>query len=82
MRKIKYFTASWCTPCKMLKPIMQDMMSEGYNIEMIDIDENVDEPGKYGVRSVPTCIVMEGDTELTRWSGIKQKTEIAKLYNV
>jgi thioredoxin 1 len=81
MRKIKYFTASWCAPCKMLKPIMMDMISEGYNIDVIDIDENIEEPGQYGVRSVPTCIVMDGDTEITRWSGVKQRTEIMQLYN-
>ena len=38
MKSAKYFTASWCGPCKMFKPIIQEAVSEGHSIEILDID--------------------------------------------
>ena len=61
MKTAKYFSATWCGPCKQFKPIMEELASEGYNIEFIDGDDNKEEAMKYNIRSVPTTIILEGE---------------------
>jgi thioredoxin 1 len=68
MKKIaKYFTAPWCGPCRMYKPVVQEVISEGHAIEEVNVDENQDEAAKYGVMSVPIILILEVNT--------KKKTE-------
>ena len=58
MRKVLRFTASWCGPCKALASIL-DQIDTKMPIEVIDIDENTEMAVKYGVRSVPTLIIID-----------------------
>ena len=39
MKTAKYFTATWCGPCKMFKPLAMELKEEGYSIDIIDMDE-------------------------------------------
>ena len=59
MKVAKYFSATWCGPCKQFKPIMEELSNEGYNIEFIDGDENRDLAIEYNIRSIPTTIIEE-----------------------
>ena len=59
MRVAKYFSATWCGPCKAFKPIMEELVEEGYEIQFIDIDDNMGLAKQYNVRSVPTTIIEE-----------------------
>ena len=59
MRTAKYFTATWCGPCKAFKPIMNEIQSEGYSVEIIDLDSNQALANQYNVRSVPTTVIEE-----------------------
>ena len=82
MKTAKYFSATWCGPCKQFKPIMKELASEGYNIEFIDGDENKEEAIKYNIRSVPTTIILEGENfsyhETNRIVGVRSKEEMIK----
>jgi len=82
MKTAKYFSATWCGPCKQFKPIMEELASEGYNIEFIDGDENPEEAMKYNIRSVPTTIILEGEAfsyhETSRIVGVRTKEEMIK----
>ena len=40
MKTAKYFTATWCGPCKAFKPVMNEIKGEGYSIQFIDADDN------------------------------------------
>ena len=83
MKTAKYFSATWCGPCKTFKPIMKELASEGYNIEFIDGDENPNEAMKYNIRSVPTTIILEGESfsyhETNRIIGVRSKQEMIKV---
>ncbi len=54
---IKFFNAKWCGPCKQMKPHIDELISEGYNILLIDVDEQPELAQEYNVRGVPTLVV-------------------------
>ena len=78
MKTAKYFSAAWCGPCKQFKPIMQELLDEGYNIEFIDGDENKEVAIEYNIRSIPTTVIEENGKEINRIVGVKSKEEIIK----
>ena len=82
MKKILRFTASWCQPCKGLEMNLNSAKIV-MPIEVIDIDENEDFAMKWQVRSVPTLLMLDGETEVKRITGIlstKQLEEWANIY--
>jgi len=81
MKQILYFTATWCGPCKMLKPKIQAMQSQ-LPITILDVDTNADAVGKYSIRNVPTIIVTNGSNEIGRLVGNNITQErIVELFN-
>ncbi|MCW3837867.1 thioredoxin [Sphingomonas canadensis] len=56
------FWAEWCGPCKMIGPALEELSEElGDQVQIVkvDIDENPEAPGKYGVRGIPTMILFK-----------------------
>ena len=80
MRKILYFTASWCAPCKALSPIMDSLQGQ-INFDKIDVDSNTDLSTQYGVRGVPSLVLLENDNEVGRIVGVQTKEQILNFYN-
>jgi thioredoxin 1 len=76
--KILRFTASWCNPCKTLASNLEKINTH-IPIEVVDIDIHTEVALQYGVRSVPT-LVMLGDTdvELKRIVGVKTIPDLEK----
>ncbi len=64
MKQLWYFSAPWCGPCKMFGPTMDRVASQGIQVNKINIDYEADAVTKYGVRSVPTTILVENGKEL------------------
>ena len=64
------FWAEWCGPCKMIGPALEeisDELADKVTIAKINIDENPDAPGKYGVRGIPTMILFKnGEVSATK----------------
>jgi len=77
MRVLK-FSASWCNPCKNLQKSLQeneDVLK--YKVEDIDIDESLEESQKYGIRSVPTVVLLDDDNkEVARSTDIKSANQL------
>ena len=73
MKQAKYFTASWCGPCKAFKPIIEELIEEGQPIEILDVDEYQDLAAYFKILSVPTTIILDNDQELERFVGAKTK---------
>ena len=66
---MKYFTAAWCAPCKLFKPVMNEISLEGYSVQFINIDQQQDLTAKHNVRSVPTVIIEENGIEVDIFVG-------------
>lgn len=72
------FFATWCGPCKMLTPTLEEIASENddFIVGKVDIDEAFDLARTYGVMSVPTMIVFKDGLETERMVGLRNKSAI------
>jgi len=80
MKKILYFTAAWCAPCKALSPVMDSLQGQ-INFDKIDVDTNTDLSAQYGVRGVPSLVLVENGNEIGRLVGAQTKETILNFYN-
>jgi thioredoxin 1 len=81
MKKILYFSAAWCGPCKTLGPIIESLTGE-INYQKIDVDQNQDLSIQYGVRNIPTLILLDENGEVKgRKVGLQTKQDILSFYN-
>ena len=75
MKKILRFTASWCQPCKALAKNLE-IANVGLPIEVIDIDVHDTLAIEYGIRGVPTLVMMDENIEVKRIVGSKTVNEL------
>ena len=74
------FYASWCGPCKMLAPILEEISKEvDVQICSVDVDDNFDLAKSYGVMSVPTLILFNNGIDVKRAIGLKNKDFILDM---
>jgi thioredoxin 1 len=76
VKTIKYFSATWCGPCKTFKPVMNEVVDEGHSVQFIDIDQQQDLAARYNVRSVPTTIIEKNGIEVDRFIGSVSKQQV------
>ncbi|MEM1397106.1 MAG: thioredoxin, partial [Pseudomonadota bacterium] len=73
------FWAEWCGPCKQIGPALEelsDQYGEQVKIVKINIDENPETPGRFGVRGIPTLMVFKGGELLSTKVGAAPKSDI------
>lgn len=77
-RAILKFGADWCRPCKTMAPIIKEVAAATDSVAVIEIDteESPDVTSKFGVRGLPTLVLVEGDRELARHTGTMQKSQL------
>jgi thioredoxin-like negative regulator of GroEL len=80
MKQIWYFTADWCAPCKALGPTM-NRVAEQVQVNKINIDYEADVVQKYGVRNIPTVILVENGQEVRRFSGNRSYNDVMSFVN-
>jgi thioredoxin 1 len=76
------FTAEWCGPCRMMKPILHDLhqkMGDKVRILKIDVDRNPAAAGSYRVSGVPTLILFKNGNILWRQSGVVPANQLEKV---
>ncbi|MGD8426706.1 MAG: thioredoxin [Balneolaceae bacterium] len=76
------FYADWCGPCKMMKPILQDVKKKVGNkatIVKIDVDRNQEAAVKYQIRGVPTLMLFKNGEIKWRQAGVVQANQLERI---
>ena len=75
------FNATWCGPCRMLAPIIEEIKEERKDIKVlsIDVDDETDLAREYGIMSIPCLIIFENGKEINRAVGFKSKEDIEEM---
>lgn len=75
------FWATWCGPCRMVAPIVEEIAAERKDILVgkINVDEEMELAVKFGIISIPTLIVMKNGEVVKKAVGYMPKAEILKL---
>lgn len=78
------FFATWCGPCRMLSPIVEDIAAKSdgsYAVYKVDIDEAGDIAMDFGIMSVPTLILFKNGVEAARMIGVQPKATLLNAIN-
>ena len=78
------FWATWCGPCKMIAPIVEEIAAERNDITVvkIDVDQEMDLAVQFGITSIPTLILMRNGEVVATMVGYRPKADILKLLDV
>ena len=77
------FFATWCGPCKMLGPVLEEMASERSSVKIVkvDIDEAMELARRYGIMSVPTMLLFKDGKLVDQVTGFMPKMELTNWIN-
>jgi thioredoxin 1 len=80
------FWAPWCGPCKVMGPVIDQLIEkyadlENVVIRKVNADEAPDETASHGIRSIPTLVFKKDGQEFNRLTGIKKSTELEAIIN-
>jgi thioredoxin 1 len=80
---IMYFSAAWCGPCKMFKPIVQKVSQDlGTYVNYVDVDQNPDLVKKHSISSVPTIVITDDDgNQVFRQSGVIPTDQLINAFS-
>ena len=82
MKKILYFSAPWCGPCKQFGPVMDRISQTGILVEKVNVDNAPAVAAAYNVRSVPTVVVVDrSGNETGRSVGMLSENQVRQLFN-
>ena len=76
------FWATWCQPCKMIAPVVEELAGEHSGkvvFVKLDVDNNRQTAAKYGVRGVPTLMMFKGGTVVDQVVGAQSKTRLQEM---
>lgn len=74
------FFATWCGPCRMQTPIMEELEKKyagRIEIKKIDVDRNMELANRYNIMVVPTIVLEKDGREVRRWLGVTSKEELS-----
>ncbi|MGM9606481.1 MAG: thioredoxin [Oscillospiraceae bacterium] len=75
------FWASWCGPCRMVSPIVDEIAAERNDVKVgkINVDEQPELAGQFGVMSIPTLVVMKDGKIINQMVGARPKSQILTM---
>ena len=78
------FWAPWCGPCKMIAPVLDELAPEfagKVKIAKMNVDDNQATPAQFGVRSIPTLLLIKNGQVVATQVGALPKTQLANFIN-
>lgn len=83
MLEVKKFYGTWCGPCKLLTPIIDDLKNKYDNVKFtdVDVDVNIELTDEFKIRGVPTVLFLKDGEVVERIVGFKQKEVYTELLN-
>jgi thiol-disulfide isomerase/thioredoxin len=76
VKHVLYFTAEWCNPCQRTRPIAEELKRDGLvDFIFVDADTEIELLEKFGIRSVPTYVLIKDGNEVKRMNGAKTRQE-------
>ncbi len=75
------FFATWCGPCKMMSPVVEELSEtyDTFDVVKVDIDQSMDLAEEYNIMSVPTFMAFANGKVLGKAIGVQSKAELLKL---
>lgn len=76
------FWATWCGPCKMIAPVLDELVAEVGDkiaIKKMDVDTNSTVPAQYGIRGIPTLMIFKGGKAVGTKIGTINKSQLLKF---
>lgn len=75
------FWASWCGPCRMVLPIVEEIAAERTDVKVckINVDEQPELAGRFSVMSIPTLVVIKDGKTVNRATGARPKSQILAM---
>lgn len=76
------FSAEWCGPCRMVKPILEEISNEtDISVFDVDVDEEVELSEKFGIRNIPTTLYYRNGELISKTVGANPKSRILEQFN-
>lgn len=83
MSHVLYFTAEWCNPCQRTRPVAEELKRDGLiDFIFVDADSEIELLEKFGIKSIPTYILLEDGREVKRMNGAKTRQEFLDFIDV
>ncbi|MBS7362152.1 MAG: thioredoxin [Clostridia bacterium] len=75
------FWASWCGPCRMVSPLVDEIAQENpqFLVGKVNVDEEPELAQKFGIMSIPTLVVMKGGKIVRQVTGARPKAQLLEL---
>jgi thioredoxin-like negative regulator of GroEL len=73
---VLYFTAEWCNPCQRTRPVAEDLKRDGLvDFVFVDADSETELVQRFGIKSIPTYILIKDGLEVKRMNGAKTRED-------
>ncbi|HIY93216.1 thioredoxin [Companilactobacillus sp. HBUAS56275] len=75
------FWATWCGPCRMQSPVIEQLSEEDDSVKFLkmDVDANPDTPKSFGIMAIPTLLIKKDGEVVDKLTGFRSKAQLAKI---